>query len=176
MTSAGPVPGIAGVEHIGLIVPELQTATRFFAEVLGAEHLYDVGPFPEHEEWMAGHLAGAAGAHIHRMRVLAIANGPAIELIELTHTSGQPDAAPAGWHVAFYVESMDVAVSALRAHGCQILSGPVEMTQGPSAGLAWLYFRAPWGQQLEFVSYPGGIAAYRERKREVWRPRQNDRT
>ncbi len=178
MTSAAPVPGIAGVEHIGLIVPDLDAATDFFAGVLGAEPIYDVGPFPGPADWMAGHLAGATGAHIHRMRMLAIANGPSIELIELTHTDGRgaTGSAPAGWHIAFYVENMDTALAALRAHGCQILSGPVDMTEGPSAGLSWLYFRAPWGQQLELVSYPGGIAAYRKRKREVWRPYRNDRT
>ena len=26
--------------------------------------------------------------------------------------------------------------------------------EGPSRGLRWVYFRAPWGAQLEFVSYP----------------------
>ena len=174
MTRRAPVPGLAGVEHIGLSVPDLGAATAFFTSVLGAETLYDVGPFPGPEDWMAGHLAGASGAHIHRMRVLGLANGPSIELIELTHakgsSSGDHAAAPAGWHIAFYVDDMDAALAALKAHDCQILSGPVEMTEGPSAGLAWLYFRAPWGQQLELVSYPGGIAAYRDRKRAVWRP------
>ena len=168
------VPGLAGVEHIGLIVPDLDAATAFFASVLGAEPLYDVGPFPGPEDWMAGHLAGASGAHIHRMRMLAVANGPSVELIELTSADGSStagsEAVPAGWHIAFYVDDMEAALSALKAHGCQILSGPVEMTEGPSAGLTWLYFRAPWGQQLELVSYPSGIAAYRDLKRAVWRP------
>jgi len=174
MTSRAPVPGLAGVEHIGLVVPDLDAATTFFASVLGAQPLYDVGPFPAHQEWMAGHLAGASREHIHRMRMLAVANGPSIELIELTGADGgstaSSEVAPAGWHIALYVEDMDRALSALKDHGCQILSGPVEMTEGLSAGLTWLYFRAPWGQQLELVSYPGGIAAYRDLKRSVWRP------
>ena len=67
--------------------------------------------------------------------------------------------------------SMDKALAALKAHECRIQSGPVTMTEGPSAGLQWLYFQAPWGQQLELVSYPGGITAYRERRLDVWRPR-----
>jgi catechol 2,3-dioxygenase-like lactoylglutathione lyase family enzyme len=171
MISPAPVPGLAGVEHIGLVVPDLEAATRFFASVLGAEALYDIGPFAGPEDWMAGHLAGSTGAHIHRLRVIAIANGPTVELIELTRTDGSgTTTAPAGWHIAFYVEDMDRALAALKTHGCQILSGPVEMTEGPSAGLTWLYFKAPWGQQLELVSYPGGIAAYRSLTRRVWRP------
>jgi catechol 2,3-dioxygenase-like lactoylglutathione lyase family enzyme len=174
MTSGVPVPGLAGVEHIGLIVPDLDVGTAFFTSVLGAVALYDVGPFEGPEDWMAGHLAGATGAHIHRMRMLAVANGPSVELIELTRADGTGAVgnatAPAGWHIAFYVEDMDAALAALKGHECQILSGPVEMTEGPSAGLSWLYFRTPWGQQLELVSYPGGIAAYRHLKRVVWRP------
>ena len=175
MTTPAPVPGLAGVEHIGLIVPDIDAATAFFAGVLGADRLYDIGPFTGPEVWMAGHLAGSTGAHIHRLRVIAIANGPTVELIELTRSDGGgaevSEPVPAGWHIAFYVEDMDAALVSLKAHGCQILSGPVDMTEGPSAGLSWLYFRAPWGQQLELVSYPGGIAAYRDRQRQVWRPR-----
>ncbi|MGD9802679.1 MAG: VOC family protein [Hyphomicrobiaceae bacterium] len=174
MTRRAPIPGLAGVEHIGLIVPDLDAAGTFFERVLGAQPLYDVGPFPGPEDWMAGHLAGASGAHIHRMRLLSVANGPCIELIELTRANGASTAdmevAPAGWHIAFYVDDMEAALAALKLHGRQILSGPVEMTEGPSAGLSWLYFTAPWGQQLELVSYPGGVAAYRDMKRAVWRP------
>lgn len=168
-----PAPiALSGVEHVGLVVPDLEAATRFFQHVLGAETLYDVGPFEAREDWMAGHLAGKSGAHIHRMRMVRLGRGPVVEMIELSHDDGSPDAVapPAGWHLAFYVEDMDAAVAALKAHGCQILSGPVEMTQGPTKGLTWLYFSSPWGQQLELVSYPQGIAAY-EGKADVWRPR-----
>ena len=66
---------------------------------------------------------------------------------------------------------MDAALAALKSHAVAIQSGPVLMTEGPSAGLSWLYFKAPWGQQLELVSYPGGIDAYKRLRREVWRPR-----
>lgn len=174
MTHPPPVPGVAGVEHVGLVVPDLEQATGFFQAVLGAERLYDVGPFAGPEDWMASHLAGSSGAHIHRLRVIAVANGPVLELIELAGPAGAAAASavpPAGWHIAFYVEDMDVALAAVRAHGCPIQSGPVEMTEGPSAGLTWLYFQSPWGQQLELVSYPAGIAAYKALRHEVWRPR-----
>lgn len=171
MTRPAPIPGLAGIDHIGLVVPSIDAATEFFVAVLGGEPLYDIGPFAGPEDWMAGHLAGSTGAHIHRLRVLSVANGPVLELIELTVAAAAfPATGPAGWHVAFYVDDMEAALAALKAHDGSILSGPVEMTEGPSAGLTWLYFKAPWGQQLELVSYPGGIAAYRELRRRVWRP------
>ena len=32
------------------------------------------------------------------------------------------------------------------------------MTEGPTEGESWVYFMAPWGMQLELVSYPQGKA------------------
>jgi catechol 2,3-dioxygenase-like lactoylglutathione lyase family enzyme len=163
-----PIPGLTGIDHVGLTVPEIDAASRFFTDVIGAETLYDIGPFPDADDWMANHLAPAKGQHIYRMRVLKVANGPVLELMQF---SGPAAPAPGGWHMAFYVDDMEKALAALKAHAAAIQSGPVTMTEGPSAGLQWLYFQAPWGQQLELVSYPGGIAAYREKRLEVWRPR-----
>ena len=168
MTTAPPIPGLTGIEHVGLTVPDIEIASRFFADVIGAETLYDIGPFEHADDWMANHLAPSKGAHIYRMRVIRIANGPVLELMQFT---GPASTAASGWHIAFYVEDMERALAALKAHGVAIQSGPVTMTEGPSAGLEWLYFQSPWGQQLELVSYPGGIAAYREKRLEIWRPR-----
>ncbi len=174
MTKPAPIPGLTGIEHIGLTVPDIEAATRFFVDVIGAETLYDIGPFERPDDWMANHLAVHPRARINKLRVIKVANGPVLELFEFT-APDQSRAMPrnsdhGGWHMAFYVESMDAALAAIRAHKCDIQSGPVEMTEGPSAGLSWLYFRAPWGQQLELVSYPGGIASYKARRDRIWRP------
>jgi len=163
-----PIPGLAGIEHVGLTVPDVETASRFLIDVIGGETLYDIGPFSDPQEWMASHLARRADARIERMRVMRIANGPTLELVEL---SGAPATDGGGVHIAFYVDDMEAALAAVKAHGAAIQSGPVIMTEGPSAGLAWLYFTAPWGLQLELVSYPGGIAAYQGLARKVWHPR-----
>jgi catechol 2,3-dioxygenase-like lactoylglutathione lyase family enzyme len=174
MATAAPLPGFAGIEHIGLTVPDLEQATRFFASLLGCETLYDVGPFETPDDWMASHLAAHPRARINKIRVLRCGNGPVLELFEFASPDQSTDVPKhsdhAGWHVALYVEDMDRALAALKAHDVSIQSGPVEMTQGPSTGMTWLYFKTPWGQQMELVSYPGGLAAYKG-LREVWRPR-----
>ena len=105
---SSPIPGVAGIEHIGLTVPDLDAATRFFVDVLGGEALYDIGPFADPADWMATNLAGHARTSIHRLRVLRIAGGPVLELIELT----QPDTIAGGWHIAFYVEDIEKALTA----------------------------------------------------------------
>jgi catechol 2,3-dioxygenase-like lactoylglutathione lyase family enzyme len=169
-----PIPGLRGVEHIGLTVPDIETATAFFRDVVGAEVLYDIGPFESPDDWMAQHLAVHPRSRINKLRVIRVANGPVLELFEFT-APDQDTRMPrnsdfGGWHLAFYVDDMDKALAALKAHRCDIQSGPVEMTEGPSAGLSWLYFKAPWGQQLELVSYPHGLAAYQTLAKPVWRP------
>ncbi len=174
MPLPAPLPGLAGIDHIGLIVPDLNVATEFLVDVLGAEPLYDIGPLPNPDDWMAAHLVRPLGQRIHKLRVVQVANGPVIEMFELMVGSDgarpQTAGATSGFHVAFYVDDMEAALAALKGHDCKIESGPVEMTEGPSAGMTWLYFRSPWGLAMELVSYPQGIEAYKALKRKVWRP------
>ncbi len=75
-----------------------------------------------------------------------------------------------GAHLAFYVDDIDAGVESLRAHQLIVLGEPKRVVEGPSAGLAWVHFLAPWGQQLQLVSYPTGIRAYEDAGLDVWRP------
>lgn len=50
---------------------------------------------------------------------------------------------------------------------------PTTMDQGPSQGLRWVYFLAPWGMQLELVSYPDGMAATNKSPAALWSPKQS---
>lgn len=165
------IPGLTGIEHIGLTVPSIAQASGFFADLLGAETLYDIGPFASPDDWMANHLAMQPGTRIHRIRVLKIAQGPVLELFEFATPDAvqQHPVGVGGFHIAFYVEDMETALAALKSHAVEIQSGPVEMTEGPTRGMTWLYFTSPWGQQLELVSYPRGLAAYAGRT-DIWRP------
>jgi hypothetical protein len=42
------------------------------------------------------------------------------------------------------------------------------MKEGPSAGETWVYFLAPWGTQMELVSFPNGKAYLKEYKTRLW--------
>jgi catechol 2,3-dioxygenase-like lactoylglutathione lyase family enzyme len=172
--SPSRIPRLTGIEHIGLTVPDIDAATLFFVDVIGAEILYDIGPFESPDDWMAAHLAVHPRSRINKLRMLRVVNGPALELFEFTapdqNTAMPKNSDYGGFHLAFYVEDMEAALVALKAHAVEIQSGPVLMTEGASTGLAWLYFKAPWGQQLELVSYPGGIEGYRALSKPVWRP------
>jgi len=172
--AASGLPGLLGVEHIGLTVPDVEAATRFFVDVLGGEVLFEIGPFAADDDWMGTHLGVHPRAVINKLRMLRLAAGPSLELFE--YSAPDQDAArprnsdAGGHHLAFYVADMDAAVAHLRRHGVTLLGAPTTMTEGASAGLTWVYFASPWGLQLELVSAPEGLAHARRGGRPMWRP------
>jgi catechol 2,3-dioxygenase-like lactoylglutathione lyase family enzyme len=177
MTNSAPtgaLPGLRGVEHIGLTVPDLETATQFFVDVLGAEALFEVGPFASEDDWMEKHLGVHPRAVIRRLRMLRLANGPSIELFEYSSPDQDyprsKNSGVGGHHLAFYVTDMVAAVDHLKRHGVTILSDPTTLADGASAGLTWVYFLAPWGLQLELVSAPSGLAYEKRGGLPMWRP------
>jgi len=177
MTNRAPgkaLPGLLGVEHIGVTVPDIEAATAFFVEVLGAEVLFEVGPFSSDDDWMEKHLGVHPRAVIRRLRMLRLTAGPSVELFE--YSSPDQDLArprnsdAGGHHLAFYVTDMAAAVDHLKRHGVKILGDPATLADGASAGLTWVYFLAPWGLQLELVSAPSGLAYETSGGRPMWRP------
>jgi catechol 2,3-dioxygenase-like lactoylglutathione lyase family enzyme len=177
MTNSAPskaLPGLLGIEHAGLTVPDLEAATKFFVDVLGAETLFEVGPFSSEDDWMEKHLAVHPRAVIRRLRMLRLASGPSLELFEYASPDKvheRPRNSDAGGHhLAFYVTDMAAAVAHLRAHGVTILGDPTTLLDGASGGLTWVYFLAPWGLQLELVSAPNGLAYEKSGGRPMWRP------
>ena len=169
-----PLYGLRGLEHVGLTVPDMEQALSFFIEVFAAEPLYELGPIEASDNWMAVNLGVDPDAVIRRLVMIRIGRGPAIELLEFDHPSEDrhpPEASEVGaQHLAFYVDDIEAGVASLRQHNLIVLGEPKTPSDGPQSGLAWVHFLAPWGQQLELVSYPRGVHAYANRDPAVWTP------
>lgn len=168
------IPGLRGVDHAGITVPDVAAAVRFFVDVLGCEECFTAGPFAAADDWMATHLGVDPRARIPQLRMIRCGNGANLELFEFD-VAAQGRTEPrnsdvGGHHLAFYVDEIEPAVAYLREHGLTVMGEPVTMTEGPSAGLTWVYFLAPWGLQLELVSYPDGMAYEAGRGRVLWKP------
>jgi hypothetical protein len=123
---------------------------------------------------MATHLGVDARTRIPQLRMIRCGNGANLELFEFD-AANQDKALPrnsdlGGHHIAFYVDAIEPAIAYLRERGLKIMGDPITMTDGPSAGLTWVYFLAPWGLQLELVSYPKGMAYEAGRRRVLWNP------
>ena len=171
------VPGLLGVEHLGLTVPDLEQAIDFFVDVLGCERLYDMGRFADDNgTWMSDNLAVHPRAVIDNFAVLRCANGANFEVFQY-QAPDQVQRWPrmsdyGGTHVAFYVQDMDAALDNLRQRGVHILGAGKKSGIGPESGEAasFSHFLTPWGQVLEFVSYPHGHAYDATHQRRNWRP------
>ena len=168
------IPGLRGIDHVGITVPDAEAATRFFVEVLGCEECFTAGPFAAADDWMTRQLGVDARSRIPELRMIRCHNGANLEIFEY-QAPGQAGAMPrnsdlGGHHIAFYVEAMEPALAFLREQGVTVLGEPVVMTEGPSAGESWVYFLAPWGLQMELVSYPHGMAYESAGRRVLWTP------
>lgn len=158
---SGPVPGLTRVDHIGITVPDLDEAHEFFVDLLGCEFMYELGPFQHDDDWMTRQLGVEADTVMRRLRFYRLGGQAIFEVFEydaqVQATVPPRNSDVGGHHVALYVEDLDAAVAHLRAAGIEVLGDPVR-SSGPSEGQRWIYFRAPWGLQLELVSYPHGKA------------------
>ena len=172
--SENGLPGLRGTDHIGFTVPNLDEAVDFFVNVIGCEAFYDLGPFQFDGDWMQRQLNVHPRAVMRRLKFLRCRHGSNFEIFEYEapdQNTAQPrNSDIGGHHLAFYVDDMDAALAYLRGKGVRILGEPVVRTEGPSAGQTWIYFLAPWGMQLELVSFPDGKGYEKETDRRLWHP------
>lgn len=167
------LPGLAGTEHIGLTVPNLDDAVRFFTDVIGGSLIFHGGRVADEPELMRTSL-GVDPRAAFTYAFVRCGQGANFELFEYA-APDQARTAPrnsdaGGHHLAFYVDDIDTAVRYLRGHGVAVMGEVNHIADGPAAGSAWVYFRAPWGLQLELVSYPAGKAYEAEAARLLWHP------
>jgi catechol 2,3-dioxygenase-like lactoylglutathione lyase family enzyme len=76
-----------------------------------------------------------------------------------------------GYHIALYVDDIKAAEEYLKAKGVQTYAGPIPIKEGPAAGQSILYFKAPWGLQMEAITYPEGMAYEKTSNVKLWSPK-----
>ncbi|KAF0113480.1 MAG: glyoxalase/bleomycin resistance protein/dioxygenase [Rhodobacteraceae bacterium] len=170
------LPGLAGAEHVGFTVPDVDEAVRFFTDVIGCTKAYEIGPFQADDDWMHRQLGVHPRAVLRKLAMLRCQNGPNFEIFEY-EIAGQVTTPPAnsdvgGNHLAFCVGDIVAAVAYLKANGVTVQGDVVTMQDGPSKGLSWVYFLAPWGMQLELVSAPDGQAVTQKDPGALWSPQR----
>jgi catechol 2,3-dioxygenase-like lactoylglutathione lyase family enzyme len=167
------LPGLRAIEHVGLTVPDLDEAVRFFVDVMGMEYVFGDGPFSGDRDFMRERLNVHPDAAM-RYCFLRCGDGANIDVFQYT----VPDQAPApprnsdigGHHFCFYVDDIEVGVAHLKTNGVRILGDINRIIDGPAIGSQWIYFLAPWGLQLELVSYPSGKGLPGSPARKLWTP------
>lgn len=173
LSRPGRIPGIAGTDHIGFTVPDIEEAHRFLVDVIGCDYVYTLGPFPADPDLMRDKLNVHPQAVMKEIRFYRCYNGANFEVFHY-ESPDQSTAPPrnsdvGGHHIAFYVDDLDEAIAYLKECGVRILGEPTR-SSGASEGQRWVYFLAPWGMQFELVSFPGGKAYESSAPIKLWKP------
>lgn len=163
------IPGIRGMEHVGITVPDIDEACKFFVDILGAEVLFTAAEnFAGEGDWMREHLNVHPRAVVKEFRYVRLGNGTNLEVFQFDapEQAQEPlkNSDIGGHHMAFYVDDMDAAIAYLKEKGIRVLGDPTSYEDGPNLGLTWCYFLTPWGLQLEVVSAPRGTVYDNEAK------------
>lgn len=169
------IPGLAGIEHVGLTVPNLEEAKRFFINVIGCKLVFQGDPISSEPEFMKTQLSVSPDASV-KYCFLRCEKGPNLEIFEYC-VSDQKKRTPknsdiGGHHLAFYVEDIHQAIEYLQSKNVKIQGDVNFIDKGAAAGSYWVYFLAPWGLQLELVSFPDGKAYEMNSNIRLWHPKR----
>lgn len=178
LAAAGPqtLPGVRGIDHIGVTVPDMDQAVAFFQDVMGCQKAMSFGPFSDPKGSFMEDLVNVnPRAEIKQITVMRCGRGSNIELFQYSapdqKTEMPKNSDFGGHHIAFYVQDIKKAVDKARAIGLKTMMGPVPITEGPAAGQSITYVLTPWGLQLELISYPKGMAYEKTSKVKLWSPK-----
>lgn len=151
------------LDHVGLAVPDLDEAERFFIENFGARTVFHLPPFSDPTGDAPARL-GAPRNAAFSLTMLELGGGH-IELLQWDPTiapsisNETPPMLPPNVthspHLAVSVSNITEALKQLQAvDGVRVLSGPVTFEQGPTPGLTNAFITTPWGLLIELMSWP----------------------
>lgn len=152
---------IRAVDHINIVVRDVERSVRFYTEMLGFTRTKDA--------WLEGEwidrIVGLSGVRARAVFIVAPAGEPRIELLQYERPAGldRPENARANTlglrHIALRVDDIAGMVTKLRAAGVTVFSEPVRVPPGVvrhDAGEKTLvYFLDPDGVILELADYRG---------------------
>jgi catechol 2,3-dioxygenase-like lactoylglutathione lyase family enzyme len=144
---------IARIDHLNIVVSNLEEATAFFRLLGFAEGI----SAPLNAAFLE-QVTGLAGAQGRFVALHHPASNVAIELLQFAAGGGaDPTLGRADRiglrHLAFAVDDIAATVAALRAHGITFLS---EIQTWQQTGKQLVYFYGPDGILLELAQYPRG--------------------
>ena len=170
--------GVRAIDHVGVTVPDIEAAARFFADALGAEPLYEMAPTQpatdENARLEQAQLGTRPGTRWRQALMMRLGDGPCIELFDYEDPNRRPAVTPTDLgvqHFAIYVDDIDAVRGRMVAAGATALDGPSPLN-GPEAGDGnkWLYVQAPWGGVIELVTDPSSQPWEQTTSLRRWKP------
>lgn len=167
---------LRGINHVGVTVPDIETATTFLIEGLGAQVIYDsfsADQPPLGSPDLDRDLNLAPGTRLIATRMIQVGAGPDIELFQLTANDQRPAARPSDFglqHLALYADDVEEAIRRFEAAGGKMLSGPnpTLFPKEQGRGNLFCYGQTPWGMMIEFITLASPMAYERETPLRRW--------
>lgn len=138
------------VDHIGIVVPDLDAAVTFFKLALSAKLLWRVGPFSK----------TPTGVPIKNVVLAMLRLGPNLNIeLQAFEAEQQERRWPSNidvgaTHLGFFVEDIQTAAASLAVHGAELLHGPIGTAGDAKKGEQIWYFKTPWGGLMELLCRP----------------------
>jgi catechol 2,3-dioxygenase-like lactoylglutathione lyase family enzyme len=165
---------VRGIDHIGITVPDIEAATRFFHEAFDAAVVYDTvadGHPHRSPEELAATVALKEEQRIVATRMIRLGEGANIELFKIEGAAPGVDGIGSMGlqHFAVYCDDLAQVLHRLLAAGGTPLRGPNALFGiEKGTGNSMHYVRAPWGSLIELISIPTATGPSCEVDR--WKP------
>lgn len=139
---------IRGINHAGFVVRDLDSAVRFYEEIVGLR----VQDRLERTGAPISQVVGYDGAHLKIAKMAAEGEEHFLELIEYvrpssTERASEERAIIGGSHVAFIVDDIQAAFDRVMANGAIEMNPPANIAPGRWA----CYMQDPEGNWIEFI-------------------------
>lgn len=157
---------LRGINHVGVTVPDIEAATTFLIDALGAQVIYEshsASQPPAGSPDLDRSLNLATGTRLIAARMIQIGNGPDIELFQLQADEQREAARPSDFglqHLAVYADDIEEAVRRFEAAGGSMFSQPSEILfpKEQGEGNLFCYGQTPWGMMIEFITFPSAMS------------------
>jgi catechol 2,3-dioxygenase-like lactoylglutathione lyase family enzyme len=156
LTGLGSAVAARSFDHVGLSVPDLDSAVDFFATCFGARVLFAMARPADRGTMVAERLGVDADAEF--ALVMLELGGKRIELLQWWPARSEGPAPkadqPGGSHVAIEVADVASAVERLRRiSGVEVVGEPMTFGAGATPALTNCFVRTPWGALIELVCW-----------------------
>lgn len=165
---------VRALDHIGITVPNLDAAAKFFSDVLGAETMYDMLPEPMSGIGLEVALGVPEGTKLEGIRMMRLGAGPSLELFSYSTEVQREPVRPSDLgiqHFAVYVDDIYAVAVRIEEQGGRVL-GEIDVLPGGDEGPGnkFVYTHLPWGGTMELVEIPSPQAYESRTELRRWKP------